>query len=281
MSQFELITLKSGMKSLRSLEHQETFHPTSGPLSEATILHVTQQRVVERSRGSGKFVIWDIGFGAAANVLAAIQALKNSEGEVEIHSFDKTTAAIEFTLNHAQELNYVLGYESTLKQLLLERQVQIQPHIHWQLHLGDFSEHIKSGYPHLLSPHSIFFDPYSAATNPEMWTLEVFSSLWKKLDPYSECLLTNYTRSTAVRVSLLLAGFHVGIGSEIGEKTETTIASNQLNSLKRPLDRAWLGRVKASMNSAPLRASVYSKSKISDEDFERLQKHPQFLKMEL
>ncbi len=276
MNHFELVTLKSGVKSLRSLEHQETFHPTSGPWGEATILHTGQQRLVERCTGPEKFVIWDIGFGAAANVLAAIDALKNSEHEIEIHSFDKSTTAIDFTLNHAQELNYPLDYESSLRKLLMERAVQIYPHIHWRFHLGDFSEQIKSGYPHLLSPHSIFFDPYSAATNPEMWTLDVFSALWKKLDPNSECLLTNYTRSTAVRVSLLLAGFYVGVGCEIGEKAETTIASNQLHLLKKPLDRAWLKRIKASLNSAPLRTSVYSKSKMSDEDFERLQKHPQF-----
>ncbi len=63
----------------------------------------------------GKFVIWDVGFGAAANVLAAVAALRShpqaSEAEIEIHSFDKTTAPIEFALQHQQELEYMAGFE--------------------------------------------------------------------------------------------------------------------------------------------------------------------------
>jgi hypothetical protein len=276
LDEFTLVTLKSGMKSLRSISRQETFHPTSGPHGEATLLHVQQQRLVDRCASVKRFVIWDIGFGAAANVLAAIGALKGLETEIEIHSFDQTTSPIEFTLINANDLDYVVGYEAKIKELLLHRKVQISSHMTWYLHLGDFSEKVKTEYEGIASPHAIFFDPYSAATNPEMWTLENFSYLWKRLDPHEKCLWTNYTRSTAVRVALLLAGFYVGVGCIIGEKAETTIAANDLSLLERPLDRRWLERVRNSTNSAPLRTHAYSKSKISDEDFERLLKLEQF-----
>src|SRR5271168_1316865 len=102
---FELVTLKSGVMSLRSLENRETFHPVTGPKAEANILHVQQQRLVERAaaitQAGGTFVVWDVGFGAAANVLAAVDALSRTDSRVEIHSFDKTTAPVEFALNHA------------------------------------------------------------------------------------------------------------------------------------------------------------------------------------
>ena len=276
LAEFELLTLKSGVKTLRSKVRRETFHPGIGPIIEANILHVDQQRLVERSAEVPKFVIWDVGLGAAANVLAAITALKNSNGpsDIEIHSFDKTTSPLAFALQHAEALGYVVPYQSEIRQLLAEKSVVITPKIRWWFHLGDFRDPLQDRQ--LSSPHSILYDPYSAIGNMEMWTLEHFQNLWKALDPNVPCLLSNYTRSTAIRTTLLLAGFFVGRGCDIGEKAETTLASNHLDLLQFPLDRSFIERVRLSDNSAPLRSMVYSHSRMNDADFELLQKASQF-----
>jgi tRNA U34 5-methylaminomethyl-2-thiouridine-forming methyltransferase MnmC len=275
LNEFEIVTVKSGAKSLRSLIRNETFHPVTGPLVEANILHVQQQRLIERSAQAKEFVIWDVGLGAAANVLAAIEALRNSPSRIEIHSFDRTTSPLEFALIHAEELGYLMPYRKELTQLLSQKQVQVSVSIHWHLHLGDFGELLRNrAFP---SPHAILYDPYSPVGNPDMWTLEHFCLLRSCLNSQVPCLLTNYTRSTAVRVALFLAGFFVGKGSEVGEKAETTIAANQLQLLQNPLDRQWLERVRNSTNAAPLRSSSdYSKSRISAEDLKRLELSPQF-----
>mgnify|MGYP002823252590 CR=1 FL=1 len=52
-------------------------------------------------------------------------------------------------------------------------------------------------------PDAILYDPYSPAKNPEMWSLGMFQSLATCL-PTSATLAT-YSRSTSVRVTLLLA----------------------------------------------------------------------------
>jgi tRNA U34 5-methylaminomethyl-2-thiouridine-forming methyltransferase MnmC len=298
--QFRIVPLKTGVNSLRSLVHNETFHPVTGPWVEANVLHVGQQKLIERSRGwfeqfeqsrvgdPRPFVIWDVGFGAAANVLAAIAALQEAGGDrqVEIYSFDKTLAAVEFAILHAEELVYPLPFRAPLAQLLREKYVQVSPQLSWHLHVGDFRKMIGDLAPRITArlpaPHSVFYDPYSPASNPEMWTLEQFTALRNRLSPDAPCLLTNYTRSTAVRVTLLLAGFFVGAGCEVGEKAETTIFSNQLALLDRPLGMDWLKRIRNSTNSAPLRlrtegSAVYSKSAMSDEDYDRLQALPQFV----
>lgn len=275
---FELVTLKTGVISLRSLENRETFHPVTGPKAEANILHVKQQRLVERSNelsSTGQpFVIWDVGFGAAANVLAAIEALERTGARAEIHSFDKTTAPLEFALMHASELGYLDPHQEKLHRVIVERDIQLTPRLRWKLHLGNFCESVKSDS--LPAPHAIIYDPYSPVGNPEMWTLAHFTEVRRRLQQETPCLLTNYTRSTAVRVTLLLAGFFVGIGCEVGEKAETTIASNRLELLKRPLERSWLARVRISRNSAPMNGASYSQAYISEEDFERLKNCPQF-----
>jgi tRNA U34 5-methylaminomethyl-2-thiouridine-forming methyltransferase MnmC len=280
---FELVTLKTGVISLRSLENRETFHPVTGPRVEANILHVQQQRLIERSlalKGSRKFVIWDVGLGAAANALTAIEALEGSQeiaaggADIEIHSFDKTTAPLEFALAHSRELGYLEPHHDKLNRLVKEQRIALTPRMSWTLHLGDFQ--ISVADASIPAPDAIIYDPYSPVGNWEMWTLAHFTNLRKRLDPEVPCLFTNYTRSTAVRVTLLLAGFYVGIGSEVGEKAETSIASNRPEMIARPLEKSWIERrVRISKNSAPM-TGPYQLLAIGEEDFERLKKCPQF-----
>ncbi len=280
LSLFELVRLKGGEWSIRSLAHGETMHIGSDPHTEALALHITQQHLAERVREwqhdepEYPFVIWDIGLGAAGNAITAIEALRSIKTPIEVHSFEIDTAVLEFALHHAQVLKYLLDWETIVMQLLEKGVAFPLSHIRWQLHRGDFSRK----KPQTLPPSAIFFDPYSPVKNPEMWSLETFRTLWQMVSmPGSPpCLMSNYTRSTAVRVTMALAGWFVGRGVSTGEKSETTILSNRLDLLISPLDHAWLERVRASSNAAPIRRGNHEKGPLSPEDFTLLKKLPQF-----
>ena len=199
-----------------------------------------------------------------------------------MYSFDRSLGALEFTIDHAAALGYPAPHGPVLRQLLEQRQVRVAlgtAEIGWEVFLGDFPTRLASGsgVPAILAPHAVFYDPYSPTVNPEMWTLDVFAALRERTRADTPCLLTTYTRSTAVRVTLLLAGWHVGIGGATGEKEETTVAANGAGLVERPLGRAWLEKkVSASTNAAPLRAGLAGgRGPISEEDFERLRAHPQ------
>ena len=128
----------------------------------------------------------------------------------------------------------------------------------------------------LPAPHAILFDAFSPARNPAMWTQPLFADLFKHLDPQRPCAMPTYSRSTMLRVSLLLAGFFVGAGHATGEKEETTIAANTLDLITEPLDRKWLARARRSTSAEPLWEPVYRQAKMSDTTWEKLQNHPQF-----
>lgn len=270
---FELITLKSGHTSLRLSSNRETFHPVIGPEAEARRLHVEQQRLVSRSLEIDPLIIWDVGLGAAANAVAAIEALSQGPGTVELHSFDRTLAPLQFACDHSEHLRYLRPHRDLIQELIRTGRAQIG-RLRWFLHCDDFRASLLT--PDLPAPHAIFYDPYSAVSNPEMWTLEHFQKLRQTLRDDRPCLLTNYTRSTAIRSTWLLAGFYVGIGIGIGEKDQTTIASNQLELLEQPLTAAWLHQVTASQNSNPLRERGAAYGPMSAADFEALRQHPQF-----
>ncbi len=280
-SDFELVTLKNGMRSLREAANGETFHPVVGPWEEASLLHVKQQRLIERagSIADRPFVIWDVGLGAGANAIGVIEEFRESIGTgVELHSFDRTTAPFEFAIAHPKDLEYLGGHGESARALIDHRKVDVSDWVTWFLHLGDFCELVSSTTAP--PPDAILYDPYSPKANLEMWTVSHFQQLRQRLLPDVPCLLTNYTRSTAVRVTLLLAGFFVGIGDGIGEKDQTTVASNTLDLLKNPLGPEWLKRVKNSTGSAPVRMDQ-KPGPIGEQEWELVCGHRQFRKSEV
>jgi hypothetical protein len=120
------------------------------------------------------------------------------------------------------------------------------------------------------------FDAFSPAKNPAMWSLPLFTKLFQLLDPQCPCALPTYSRSTILRVTLLLAGFFVGVGHPTGEKEETTIAANTLDLITEPLNLRWLERARRSHSAEPLHDNIYQIGPLTPESWERLRAHPQF-----
>lgn len=307
-SDYQLVRLNNGICSVRSLADAETFHPVVGPVAEAEALYVNQLRLRERlNNHDGEFVIWDVGLGAAANSLTVLRATRDIACRIRLVSFDHTLEPLEFALKHAADLGYFGGYENHLQKFLRDQRVTFRDglqSVDWEFHHGDFPTWLESragvsparrvlqreqgtaplllgagrrdACPTLSAPHAILFDAYSPARNPAMWTLPLFTDLFQMLDPQRPCAMPTYSRSTILRVTLLLAGFYVGVGHATGEKEETTIAANDLSLLTEPLDARWLDRARRSHSAEPMVEPVYRIAPLSAESWERLQAHPQF-----
>jgi hypothetical protein len=281
---YQLVRLNNGICSVRSLADAETFHPVTGPAAEAEALYVNQLQIRERLKNCvGEFVIWDVGLGAAANAISALRATREISGQLRIVSFDRTREPLEFALKNSDALNYFSGYENQVAELLQKNSVEFEngkSKMTWQFQLGDFPEFLKSQIANRKSkmplPHAIFYDAYSPAKNPAMWTLPHFTNLFHALDPKISCALATYSRSTILRTTLLLAGFFVGVGHAIGLKEETTIAANDLQLISEPLDLHWLDRARRSHSAEPLTENFYHIAPLTTESWEKLRQHPQF-----
>lgn len=325
---YSLVTLANGVRSVRSHAEAETFHPVVGPVAEAEALYVRQLRLRERlAAHAGEFVVWDVGLGAAANVLTVLRATHDLPCQVRLVSFDHTLEPLRFALEHAEELGYFGGFEELVATLLAEgkaEQTTGAQRVAWQVNVGDFPTWLRTGEgklgvnchaaadeadagragcpppavghpdatrprqraedsapfqcpaPFVPAPHAILFDAFSPAKNPEMWTLPLFTQLFHRLDPARPCAMPTYSRATLLRVTWLLAGFHVGVGHATGEKEETTLAANTLSLLDEPLDRKWLDRARRSTSAEPLHEPKYRQAPLTAETWERLRAHPQF-----
>jgi tRNA U34 5-methylaminomethyl-2-thiouridine-forming methyltransferase MnmC len=276
---YQLVRLANGTFSIHSLAEEETFHPVIGPVAEAQALYVNQLKLRERIRAqSGEFVIWDVGLGAAANVLTALRATRDLVCNLHVISFDRTIEPLKFARQESAALGYFEGYESAVDELITSGQTTFkdcQQEVHWLLHPGDFPEILRSPAT-LPAPHAILFDAFSPAKNPAMWTAPLFADLFRRLDPSRPCAMPTYSRSTMLRVTLLLAGFYVGVGHATGEKEETTLAANTPALLDEPLPAAWLQRARNSRSAEPMWEPIYRQAPLRTETWEKLRNHPQF-----
>jgi len=278
---YRIVRLASGAHSVHSLAHHETFHPVIGPTAEAEALYVSQLGLVERIRArAGEFVIWDVGLGAAANPITVLRSAREVPGVCRVISFDHTLDPLRFALQHPDHLPYLAGWEPVLDNLLRDGRASFRHgslEVVWEAHVADFPTLIaRPEAAALPKPHTILFDAFSPAKNPAMWTLPLFTGLGALLDPQRPCAMPTYSRSTMLRVTLLLAGFYVGAGHATGQKEETTIAANSPSLLTAPLPRSWLDRARRSSSAEPMHEPVYRQAPLSEESWARLAAHPQF-----
>jgi tRNA U34 5-methylaminomethyl-2-thiouridine-forming methyltransferase MnmC len=278
---YRIVKLANGAHTVHSLAHAETFHPVVGPVAEAQALYVHQLRLLERiKQHTDEFVIWDVGLGAAANAVTVLSATHGLRCSIHLVSFDHTLEPLEFALKNTPHLNYLAGYENYLSSLVLDRQISFvagEQTVRWEVHVADFPGLVtKPDSETFAKPHAIMFDAFSPAKNPAMWTQPLFANLFRLLDPNRACAMPTYSRSTMLRVTLLLAGFFVGAGHATGEKEETTIAANTLELIEQPLDHRWLQRARRSTSAEPMWEPVYRQLPLQVGTLARLEQHPQF-----
>ena len=269
---FELVTLRNGARAVRHLGHGEVMHPATGPWEEAQRLYVEQPRLAERLRTPGEpLVIHDVGLGAATNAVAALTCARGlgaeRQRELEVVSFEVDLAPLRLALADAEGFHFLQPFRAAAEALMRDGYWE-EGGLRWRLHLGDARGSLE-GVPRA---DLVFFDPFSPASNPEMWTEAVLARVREGCRQDGEgALLLTYSAATPTRVTLLLAGFYGGAGLSTGTKGETTVGATRLESLSAPLGERWLDRWRRSSSRAP-----HGQTTLTPEAEARLLAHPQW-----
>lgn len=250
---FELVTLRNGARAVRHLGHGEVMHPSIGPWQEALRLYVAQPRLAERLRQPGPpLVILDVGLGAATNAAAALTCARELGAErlrpLELVSLEVDLAPLRLALADPGGFAFLQPWREAAETLMREGTWE-EPGLRWSLHLGNALSHLERPLP---PADLVYFDPFSPASNPEMWTEGVLARVRARCREDGEgALLMTYSAATPTRVTLLLAGFYVGAGVSTGTKGETTVAATRREALELPLGARWLERWRRSSARAP------------------------------
>jgi len=233
--------------SIQQISSKEVMHSVSDPMVEATELYVKQSQIVSRSFEQD-LTIWDVGLGAATNVMATILAFEKSAANnpgladrmkpLEIISFEIDMDPMTLAMRHTR---YFPQSRHPAGHYLLEhgeyRHEKLP--IHWRLVRGDF----RQTHSREKSPDIVYYDPFSFKTDAPLWEQNFLRELFlqftrePKLTPVE---LFTYTSSTAIRSAFLAAGFFVARGLPTGPKRETTIAATSTQFQRHWLDSTWL-----------------------------------------
>ncbi len=272
---FSIAVSDQGLGRIKDNISGEVMHPLSDPGVEAKELYVEASGFSEELKTRNEcLTIWDVGLGAAHNAMAAIQKAEEEKSSLKVISFENDLDPLKLALanikifphlKHAAPHSLIKDQEWTNKNST----------IHWHLAYGDFLEK----FPGAPTPDFIFFDPFSSKTNGPLWSIETFTKMFAQVEEHDTVLVT-YSTSTAVRATLLAAGFYVCEGPGFGGREASTLALTKkaLNRVQtsqpgiKPLSSQWLSKWHRSSTAVPSdilgeKAQLFR---------QRIEHHPQF-----
>jgi queuine tRNA-ribosyltransferase len=280
---YKIHTAIEGFSSILHVSSGEIMHSRTPPMDEARNLYIEQSHLGSRLREdtSEPLVIWDVGLGAAANAMAAIEcyealAANGLVRPMHIVSFENDLDSLRLALKNNDCFPYLrhAGPPTVLKEAAWRS--KWHDGLSWELHEGDFLELLGSAAP----PDLIFYDMFSGKTCAPAWTEEAFRAMLAVCASRDVELFT-YTCSTASRVAMLGAGWGVARGRNAGDKAETTIAFTHLVKARTRgrdvLAADWLKKWNRSAAKFPTGLDEMERSKFEA----MLRSSPQFAGIEL
>ncbi|MEI8294698.1 MAG: tRNA guanosine(34) transglycosylase Tgt [bacterium] len=231
LGEYKIHTAIEGFSSILHVSSGEIMHSRTPPMDEARSLYIEQSRLASRlhDETDERLVIWDVGLGAAANAMAAVECFESAASEgrarpMHIVSFENDLDSLRLALKNNDSFPYLrhAGPPAVLKDARWHS--KRHEGLSWELHEGDFLELLSSAKP----PDLVFYDMFSGKTCAAAWTEEAFRAMLAVCGARDVELFT-YTCSTASRVAMLGAGWGVARGRNAGDKEETTIAFTHLD----------------------------------------------------
>lgn len=218
-ARYALVKTNDGSYTLYLRDYDEHMHSMSGAYEEALLKHVIPSGI-SGGRTSPLHVL-DVGFGLGYNILALL-----AERERCGHSGPVSVTSLEQDRFFLPALQSIRFYDSrdrlySLIQTAYRDGFCDSGGISISILFGDAREFIRSFSDETFD--AVFFDPFSPAHNPELWSVDLFRHLYRSMKAAS--ILTTYSSAPQVRAALREAAFIIGRGPSVGGKREGTLAS--------------------------------------------------------
>ena len=193
-----------GSHTLYSEEAGETYHSTFGAIQESEHIFINACLNTDFCQKLKNVRILEVGTGTGLNILLAYNWSVKSKIPVTYHGYEPFPVRKNETLL----LNYPekLGIEEKLFSHIHDKFGK-ETNLSNRFSLfvtNDFIEsaNLKSNFYDV-----VFFDAFSSEAQPELWTEEIFSSLYKSLA--NRGVLTTYSCKGNVKRALTEVGFNV------------------------------------------------------------------------
>jgi len=212
------IRTADGSWTLRDETLGQACHSLSGAWEQARLRYAEPCRVRELGRERPVVRLLDIGTGLGLNLAAALAALDGTLARLEAVTFERDAQV----LAHSRALaDWPAEVEPWLQRVHAALGAQARAGDSIRLVLGDAREHL----PTLDEApfDAVFLDPFSPQVAPELWSEAFLAHVASRMA--AQAVLSTYSASFAVRLSLARAGLTLGRGPRVGAKAEGTLAS--------------------------------------------------------
>jgi tRNA U34 5-methylaminomethyl-2-thiouridine-forming methyltransferase MnmC len=201
-----IISNPAGLKTLFQAELNETYHSIYGAYQESKHVFITAGlNFFWQGEHPSSTSILEIGFGTGLNAMLSFLESEAHKKPITYHSYETLPLAYSLIQGLDYHHNWDVKDENYFK------------HMHtcaWDktIHISDFFELVKinksilHAVPEQLY-HLIYFDAFAPNKQEEMWSEEVFTTLFNALNPGG--VLVTYTAKGAVRRTLQSIGYVV------------------------------------------------------------------------
>ncbi|MEN9529506.1 MAG: hypothetical protein RI932_1379 [Pseudomonadota bacterium] len=273
---YSLVTLDNGVISFRHTQTGEILHGNVGPEKEARELYISASGLQNWNKAEA--VVFDIGTGCGAQLLALLDLLESSSSlqRLIVYSFDLEKHGLSAALAARAHFPSIDRHHAFLEKAQHEDtfswEIQNDKSIEWHFIAGDFRETIitLSALKPWLRADFFFYDFFSPASHPWLWTFDLFTQVFKFA--HSGSRLVTYSSATCVKAALAAAGWFVGTTIASGKKAHSIIAAGSKELLENPLPHKFLNTFRTSHKPFNDAETSETQQKIR----ERLTDHPQF-----
>ena len=209
--------------------YRDCYHPRTGPLAQAQHVFIAGNGLPARWAGRAQFAILETGFGLGNNFLATWQAWRDDVSRCRRLIY----VAIERHPPTLQDLRraHARSPQPELAAALLTAWPALLPNLHvlpfdhgaitLLLGFGD----IATLLPQIRARIDAFYlDGFAPEVNPDMWQPRVIKGLGRLAAPGAS--VATWSVATALRASLVSAGFEVRLSGGISGKRAITLASH-------------------------------------------------------
>lgn len=199
----EIIQTKDGSTSILLPDWNETYHSKFGAIQEAK--HVFIKNGLSLFSGESVSIL-EIGFGTGLNAFITYLEAKNSGQTINYTGVEAYPVSEEDAL----KMNYVseLGANSSEEIFL-------------KMHQGNWNEKVELDSNFTLEKQNkkfqeisdeekydlIYFDAFGFRVQPELWSLEIFQTMFKALKPNG--ILVTYACRSSIKNAMKESGFQV------------------------------------------------------------------------
>lgn len=196
-----------GSTTLYSDKYKGYYHSKSGAIEEAF------EKYAKPCNIKPGMVILDIGFGLGYNSLAALHVAQR----ISVIALEKDKEVLEELQNievpeYLKE-EYEIVKEAAKNLFYKDKDREIR------IFLGDATKTIRFLHETF---DAVFLDPFSLSDNTELWALDFFQEIIKRMNKNS--VLATYSCARMVRDNLRKAGFVVDDGPVVGDRRPSTLA---------------------------------------------------------